>query len=149
MWSRGRLQHFLHQSQLHSLGLYHSAHSSGLLCSSLAGPKKSLERLLANGLRVRRQQAELALSLSADNHLQIRDAISALNGWQTLFQRLDKEGVARSTEIQRLQARLCYRVASGWNFPPCNAGLARFAPRTPCRTSSPAVISFGKACNKP
>ena len=112
----GQLQHFLHQIQLPSWGLYHYSHSSVLLCCNGAESKESLKRLLANGLRVKRQQAELALNLSADNHLQIRDAISALNGWQARYQRLDKEGIARSTEIQRLQARLRCRVASGLEY---------------------------------
>ena len=112
----GQLQHFLQQNQLPSWSLYNYAHSSVLNCCNAAESKESLERLLENGLLVKRPQAELALNLSSENHLEIRDAISALNGWQKRYQRLDKEGVARSTEIRRLQARVHYHVASGLEY---------------------------------
>ena len=112
----GQLRHFLHQSQFQSWSLYHYAHGSVLICCNAAESKESLKRLLENGLLVKRPQAELALNLSAENHLEIRDAISALNGWQMRYQRLDKEGIARSTEIQRLQRRMRRRVPSGVEY---------------------------------
>ena len=125
----GQLQHFLHQNQLESWGLYHYAQSSVLACGNLAECKESLERLLANGLLVKRQQAELALNLSVENHLRTRDAISGLNGWQARYWRLDKEGIARATEIKRLQARIRYQVASGLEYSSlqCQLGELRSA----------------------
>ena len=100
------LLHFLHENGLHSWTLHHRAFSSSLACQSIADCKLTLELLLSNGLHVKRKQAELALSLTAENHLEIRDAISSLNGLQSRFQRLDTDGVARAQEIHRLQKRL-------------------------------------------
>ena len=65
-----------------------------------------MELLLANGLLVKRKQAELALSITAENHLGIRDAISSLKGLQGRYQRLDSAGITRGREIQRLRERL-------------------------------------------
>ena len=67
-----------------------------------------MKLLLAHGLLVKRSQAELALTLSAENHLQVRETISTLNGLQGRYKRLDSAGIARAGEIQRLQKRLCY-----------------------------------------
>ena len=55
----GRLQHFLHQNQLPSWSLCHYAHSSVLNCCNAAESKESLERLLENGLLVKRPQQSL------------------------------------------------------------------------------------------
>ena len=77
-----------------------------LACSQLRESKATLELLLANGLRVKRKQAELALSLTAENHFQIRDAISSLSGLQGRYQRLDADGITRAREIHRLQQRV-------------------------------------------
>ena len=65
-----------------------------------------MELLLAHSLLVKRKQAELALTLTAENHLEVRDAISSLNGLQGRYQRLDSEGVARAREIDTLRKRL-------------------------------------------
>ena len=90
--------------------LYHYGSCSELICNNTTGCKEVLERLLENGLLVKRKQAKLALTLSTENHLEIRDAIFALNGWQKRYQRLDREGIARATEIHILQNRLRSRV---------------------------------------
>ena len=99
---------FLHERQLRTWSLYHRATCSSLVCSNLQDCRKTLELLLEYGLLVKRQQAELALSLAAENHLQIRDTISSLNGLQSRYKRLDTHGIARAREIQRLQRRLRY-----------------------------------------
>ena len=99
-----RLLHFLHANGLRAWKLYYWRSSPTLVCQSLPESKQTLEQLLANGLLVKRKQAELALSLSAKNHLQIRDAISSLKGLQGRYQCLDTDSVGR--EIQRLQKRL-------------------------------------------
>ena len=100
------LLRFLHEKQLHTWTLRHSASYSSLTCSNLRESKQTLERLLANGLLLKQQQAELALTLTAHNYLQIRDAISSLNGLQGRYKRLDSAGVARAREIRRVQKRL-------------------------------------------
>ena len=103
------LLRFLHENHLSRWSLYEYASHSSLVCQSTEDCKQTLKLLLANGLLVKPKQAELALSLTAENHLQIRDAISSLSGLQGRYQRLDSAGVARAQEIQRLQRRL-YRL---------------------------------------
>ena len=100
------LLRFLQENQLPRWSLYHYAAHSVLVCANLMECKKTLEQLLANGLLVKPKQAELALSLTEENHLQIRDAISSLSGLQGRYQRLDSAGVARAQELKRLQMRL-------------------------------------------
>ena len=102
------LLRFLHEKGLRTWSLYHGTSCSSLVCANVKESKKTLELLLAHGLLVKQKQANLALSLSAENHLQIRDAISSLNGLQGRYKRLDSEGIARAREIQRLQNRLRY-----------------------------------------
>ena len=104
------LLNFLHEKQLDTWSLYHYASHSTLSCQTMDDSKRTLEQLLVNGLLVKRRQALLALALSAQNHLQIREAISSLNGLQGRYQRLDTDGITRSREIQRLQKRL-YRIS--------------------------------------
>ena len=104
------LLRFLHETQLPRWSLYHYASHAALVCPNLMECKKTLEQLLANGLLVKRKQAELALSLTAENQLCIREAISSLNGLQGHYKRLDSDGVVRAREIQRLQTRL-HRLA--------------------------------------
>ena len=102
------LLRFLHEKQLQTWRLHHSTSCSSLVCANVKESKKTLELLLAHGLLVKRKQANLALSLSAENHLDIRDAISSLNGLQGRYKRLDSDGIARAREIQRLHNRLRY-----------------------------------------
>ena len=60
------LLHFLRENELVAWSLCHYASSSTLACQSTADSKLTLELLLANGLLVKRQQAELALTHSAE-----------------------------------------------------------------------------------
>ena len=110
-----RLLRFLHENQLTTWSLYHKKAAFVLVCNNLHDCKQTLELLLANGLLVKRQQANLALAVSAENHLQIRDAVSRLNGWQQRYHRLDSAGIARAREISRLGAKL-RRMASGLEY---------------------------------
>ena len=100
------LVRFLHDNQLTTWSLHHYASYSTLSCTDFRDCMQTLQLLLAHGLLVKRKQAELALSLTAENHRQIRDAISSLNGLQGRYQRLDTDGVARAREIQTVQKRL-------------------------------------------
>ena len=100
------LLRFLLERGFKAWTLYHRVSNSVLLCERRPDPKQTLELLLANGLLVKRKQAELALTLSADNQLQIRAAISSLNGLQGRYKRLDSAGVARAREIRRVQCRV-------------------------------------------
>ena len=100
------LLRFLREKGLRTWSLHHRTSCSSLVCANVKDSKKTLELLLAHGLLVKQKQANLALSLSAENHLQIRDAISSLNGLQGRYTRLDSDGIARAREIKRLQNRL-------------------------------------------
>ena len=97
---------FLHDNQLKTWSLYHYAFFSALACATLQDCKQTLKLLLENGLRVKREQAELAMTLTVENHLHIREAISSINGLQGRYQRLDTDGITRAREIKRLQDRL-------------------------------------------
>ena len=101
-----RLLHFLHENGLRAWTLYNWSSCPTLVCQSLPESKQTLELLLANGLLVKRKQAELALTLSTKNRLQIRDAFSSLKGLQGRYQRLDTDSIARAKQIARLQMRL-------------------------------------------
>ena len=63
--------YFLHEGKLKGWALHHWDSHSALVCQKLPDIKQTLELLLASGLLVKRKQAELALSLTAENHLQI------------------------------------------------------------------------------
>ena len=99
---------FLHgeDSRLRSWGLYETKHSPRLQCTNLETCKLTLEYLLNSGVRVKRKQAELALSLHSDNYKEVRQAMFQFKGWQGRYSRLDDEGVKRSKEITRLQRRM-------------------------------------------
>ena len=100
------LLRFLHENQLRTWSLYRRASCSSLACTNRQDCKQTLERVLANGLLAKRQQAELGLTLTGDNRLQIRDAISSLHGWQSRYRRLDSAGIVRAQEIHRSYQRL-------------------------------------------
>ena len=97
---------FLGENGLQGWSLHHRALYSALVCSNLCDCKQTLELLIGNGLLVKVRQAELALTLSAENHLNVREEVSSLNGWQGRYGRLDTDGIARAREIKRLQNRL-------------------------------------------
>ena len=109
-----QLQRFLHANSLQSWRLRNYKRCSELDCANLDDCKQTLKLLRANGLRVKARQAQLALSLTTENHLETREAISSLAGLQMRYHFLDHEGAARAKKIQRLQVRLsCLRKASG------------------------------------
>lgn len=77
-----------------------------LACSHIETSKRTLERMLAHGLSVKRRSAELALSLNVQNHLETRQAISELGGRQSRYTRLDQDGILRSRQIRSLQNKM-------------------------------------------
>lgn len=104
---KGVLQ-FLHgqNSRLKSWGLQEATLSPKLACTNLETCKLTLEYLLNSGVRVKRKQAELALSLHSDNYKEVREAMFQFKGWQGRYSRLDDEGMKRSKEIIRLRHRM-------------------------------------------
>ena len=96
---------FLHRQGLH-WSLYQKAYCAALVCTDLAVCKRSLELLLQHGLLVEKEQAELALTLTGENHRQVREAMSKLKGHQSRYQRLDEAGMDRAKQIRQLSQKM-------------------------------------------
>ena len=101
---------FLHTNGLERWHLYGNGKRSELCCTELATAKRTLELLLSSGLRLKKMQAKLALSLNASNHQQVRKEVMNLNGWQGRCSRLDEEGSLLAKRINALQ-RKSYRIS--------------------------------------
>ena len=101
-----RLLEFLHDSGLDRWWLRHDEKCAQLVSSDLATSKQTLKHLLDHGLLVKQKQAQLALSLNAANHKEVREAVMELNGWQTKYNRLDEEGVRRAKELHSLRVKM-------------------------------------------
>ena len=99
---------FLHQRGLGSWRLYENEGCWSIRCANTITSKQTLQCLSDAGLRVKKHQAQLALSITPNTHQHIRKAILDLNGWQNRYDRLDEKGVGRAKEIQALQ-RQSYR----------------------------------------
>ena len=99
-----RLLGFLHDSGLDRWWLRHG-NCSQLVSTDVATSKQTLKHLLDHGLSLKKKQAQLALSLNAANHQQVREAVMSLNGWQNKYNRLDEEGLSRAKELQSLQIK--------------------------------------------
>ena len=97
---------FFKNNNLERWCLYQKSNCFSLRCSHIETSKRTLEHMLAHGLSVKRQSAELALSLNVQNHLQTRQAISELGGRQSRYARLDQDGALRAKEIHNLQIKL-------------------------------------------
>ena len=97
---------FLHANNLCHWVLYSCPGNFSLDCSDTVCSKATLTRLLAHGLFVKAEQAELALAYTPSNHMETREAISQLSGLQGRYQRLDANGVLRSKELQRMRVKL-------------------------------------------
>ena len=100
------LLEFLHQNGLTRWHLYHRGYAQLLCCTHRDTCNQTLQSLLAHGLIGKRRQAELALTLTQRNHMEIRDAVSSLGGRQGRYRRLDHEGSARAQGIHTLQRQL-------------------------------------------
>ena len=77
-----------------------------LQCSDFLTCKQILKNLLMNGLDVKKEQAQLALTLTATNHVQIREQLSKLKGHQSRYRGLDEAGMNRAKEINKIRSRL-------------------------------------------
>ena len=102
---------FLHQQGHTRWRLSHTEDYAVLICTELAACRQSLGLLLENGLLVKKEQAELALTLTGGNHKQVREAVSKLKGNQNRYGRLDEAGMDRAKHIhlrsQQLQGTTC------------------------------------------
>ena len=86
--------------------LYANKSNLHLRCSELASCKQILKQLLLNGLEVKKEQARLALTLTATNHVHIREQLSKLKGHQSRYRRLDEAGMNRAKEILKMRHKL-------------------------------------------
>ena len=101
------LQHFLQRQNLKRWRLNQHVHYlPSLVCTHLATCQLTLQHLMASGLDVKQKQAALALSLTAENHLEVRESVFRLNGLQKQYDRLDDQGIARAKEIQKVSQHL-------------------------------------------
>lgn len=100
-----RLLDFLRQQQL-CWRLRPAGVAMDLTCTDLATCRQSLKMMLQNGLLVKKDQAELALTLTASNHVHVREVLSSLKGYQNRYRRLDEAGMDRSKQIHKLAIRL-------------------------------------------
>ncbi|CAK9077899.1 unnamed protein product [Durusdinium trenchii] len=106
------LHSFLHSRELTKWRLrLMSGGGNALECTQLATCKLTLRHLLDAGLEVKQRQAALALSLTFDNHKQVRDKVLALNGLQNKNDILDDAGIERAKEIKSLYEK-CRRASS-------------------------------------
>lgn len=106
------LLEFLHQNGLTRWRLHHGSLVSVLWCRHRETCNQTLQSLLAHGLSVKRRQAELALTLTQRNHMEIRDAVSSFGGRQGRYRRLDRDGSSRAQTIHALQTQLRLTTAS-------------------------------------
>ena len=98
---------FLENEGLGNWNLYKQSRGSyQLICQQLDTAKGSLEKLLSHGLSLKRPQAEHCLALTEKNHAKTRQAVSQLNGQQSLYKRLDGAGIERAKAIHKLQTKL-------------------------------------------
>ena len=98
---------FLENEGLGSWNLYKMSRGSyELACNHLDTAKASLKKLLSHGLSLKRPQAEHCLVLTEKNHAETREAVSQLNGQQSIYKRLDEAGVERAKAINKLQTKL-------------------------------------------
>lgn len=70
-------------------------------CSMSNVSRQVLGKLLANGLSLKSEQAQIALKLEVSNRDEIRDALCELVGQQGRYRRLDSDGMRRAEEIHR------------------------------------------------
>ncbi|CAK9016100.1 WWE domain-containing protein [Durusdinium trenchii] len=102
------LHSFLLKHKLNKWAL-HSDNSRGawkLQCRHRATCQLTLRHLLDSGLDLKKRQADLALSLTADNQMQVREAMFELNGNQNKYGRLDGPGIQRAKEISSVRQQL-------------------------------------------
>ena len=100
-----RVHDFLQRQELRCQ-LYASPRYIRLDCFELASCKQILKQLLLNGLEVKKEQAQLALTLTATNHVQLREQLSDLKGHQARYKRLDEAGMNRAKEILKMRYEL-------------------------------------------
>ncbi|CAE8582627.1 unnamed protein product [Polarella glacialis] len=86
------------------VGKFGPAHR--LTCSLSAGSREALQKMLSSGLVVKRQEAQVALTLDKINHLEVREGLAKLSGNQSCYLRLDGAGVLRATNIKRAAIQL-------------------------------------------
>ena len=98
---------FLQNEGLDRWKLYRVSNgASKLVCRHFDCAKLSLEQLLTHGLSCKRLQAQLCLDLKRDNHSDVCEAVSQLNGQQSFYSRLDEAGIERAKAIHKLQIKL-------------------------------------------
>ncbi|CAK0908039.1 unnamed protein product, partial [Prorocentrum cordatum] len=96
-----------------SVGSWHLRHYPAaarpchmLDCTDSHTSMNTLRQLLASGLMVKRNQAELALTLGPGSALPLREAMSRLSGNQGKGKRLDEHGAVRVKLIRKVRRKV-------------------------------------------
>ncbi|CAK9093888.1 unnamed protein product [Durusdinium trenchii] len=100
------LHAFLRSQGFNRWVLCEGTHRWDLRCTHFSQAVQFLDKLLSHGLMRKRRQAELSMALTLQNHHEIREAVSNLNGNQGVYRRLDEAGAARAKEIKQIQGLL-------------------------------------------
>ena len=97
---------FLVQQGMHGWSMAEYQSFAEIYCTKSVAAKEALKCLLANGLLLKRRQAELVLGLSPDTHQFVRSSVCKLNGNQGRYLRLDEVGAAAAKTIASVQRKL-------------------------------------------
>eukprot|EP00435_Cladocopium_sp_Y103_P035346 s384_g9.t1 len=101
------LLYFLQREGFQRWSLHRNKNGSfSLTCFHFATAKSCLGRLLANGLTLKRAQAEAVIKLTGTNHSQVREFVSQSNGQQGFYRRLDEEGIEKARDVQSQRRRV-------------------------------------------
>ena len=98
---------FLKANGIQSANIYRSGQDGYCLKVTTQRELKALlERLLQNGLLLKRNQAETALTADDLSHTELRNRMATDAGNQNRYLRLDSDGCQRARDIALLQARI-------------------------------------------
>ena len=106
------LQYFLSESLGIQPSIYEGASSHVLVVASSQTVKLICKRLLGAGLHHKRAQAELVMNHTSATHSAVCRELQELRGNQGRFRRQAHAGIARATEINRLQMKRSHLLRS-------------------------------------
>ena len=106
--------------------LYYNQRDAMLRCMHLASVKSCLGQLIESHLTLKKMQAEACMTHTPQNHFQIREYVSQLNGHQGFYSRLDHTEIEKAKEINR-QRRKIRRMREQNRSKDCNNTLLEAA----------------------
>ena len=97
---------FLEDEGLNSFEIYPLRNAFSLQCARTNVSMQTLQQLLLHGLSLKRDQAQIALQLNANNRWEVRETLFQLSGQQNRYKRLDRHGMETAAKINQLQANV-------------------------------------------